>query len=474
MKHYKDRHNGANLPETIADIERMSPSAIKAATMEMEIRARENPPKAVDGLNLTTEEDEDDLDNSLDSEKIDDDSTSFTEMETGDEVQKMESMSDKVEETIMPDLPPSMEKTPVVAEPEKVAPHLLMALPELTKIETEEESDDGCDKNLEIDECERGESPDTMKKNIEKIIAEQKAIIQQKAHTEMKIQAEIKAQIETQRKPENASDSISPTPMDVSVSQDSPLDTNKPFTGSAERIINPERDNYDVDKITECWKCREMFPSRKVLVRHLKEHNIDLPFKCYLCDASYEWRIDCLSHQADTHDSDWNILKEKNKVNNIEQFSLHMDNVVENNCNKLDTGSVLEIPGNGNDDSKMEVISADYMQRKVYCSLCPKRFWSLQDLRRHMRSHTGKLWFIMPTGSKYYWRSCMSISPSVSYQVRIFCILRIIFIKLESNVPRQDYVQNPCSSNVNNILGGETSSCSCAVHIKLFKSSRNV
>ena len=163
----------------------------------------------------------------------------------------------------------------------------------------------------------------------------------------------------------------------------------KSFTGSAERQINPERDNYNVDKITNCWKCGERFVSRKLLVRHLKEHNIDLPYKCYLCDASYEKRKDCLNHQERKHSSDWKILKEKNKVDDIEVFSKHMDKVVENNCNKVDQGSILEIPPQTADDMKMEVVSADYMQRKVYCSLCPKRFWSLQDLRRHMRSHTG-------------------------------------------------------------------------------------
>ncbi|XP_060565403.1 ras-responsive element-binding protein 1-like isoform X4 [Ruditapes philippinarum] len=394
LKHYRDRHNGANLPENIADIERMSPTAIKAATLEMEIRARENPPKAEDSssLNMNTEEFEEDLDNSVDSsEKMDDDSASFTtEIEAADEVQRTENVHEKLEKN---DQLPSIEKKPVAAEHEgmKIAPHLLMAMPDLQKIQNvEDTSSDGFERNLEIDEHQNSSSPDltTMKKNIEKIIAEQKAIIEQKAKMEMKIQAEIRAQIDMQRKPETLSDSVSPIPFEIS--QETLLDPSKPFTGSAERIINPERDNYDVDKITECWKCKEMFPSRKVLVRHLKEHNIDLPFKCYLCDASYESRVDCLNHQANAHDSDWKILKEKNKVMEIEQFSVHMDKVVENNCNKLDTGSLLEIPGTGSDESKMEVISADYMQRKVYCSLCPKRFWSLQDLRRHMRSHTGE------------------------------------------------------------------------------------
>ena len=82
-----------------------------------------------------------------------------------------------------------------------------------------------------------------------------------------------------------------------------------PTGTSKERHINPERDNYNVDKIKDCWKCNERFENRKQLVKHLKEHNIDLPFKCYLCDASFDVRYECLMHQEKSHASDWAILK---------------------------------------------------------------------------------------------------------------------------------------------------------------------
>ena len=163
--------------------------------------------------------------------------------------------------------------------------------------------------------------------------------------------------------------------------------------------INPERDNYNVDKITQCWKCGLEFPLRKLLVRHLKDHNIDLPFKCYLCDASYDKRQDCLQHQERFHPQDWGVLKDKNGVDSVDRFSTRMDKLVEKHCQ----GAVLQGPekpggcvdedredsGPGLEEGLMDSVTSDYQQRKVYCSLCPKRFWSLQDLRRHMRSHTG-------------------------------------------------------------------------------------
>ena len=69
-------------------------------------------------------------------------------------------------------------------------------------------------------------------------------------------------------------------------------------SGTPGMHVNPERDNNNVDRITECWKCGKTFDCRKSLLRHLKEHSIDLPFKCYLCDASFDVRLSSLEHKV--------------------------------------------------------------------------------------------------------------------------------------------------------------------------------
>ena len=106
-----------------------------------------------------------------------------------------------------------------------------------------------------------------------------------------------------------------------------------PYTppDTPDRGINPERDNYNVDKITECWVCGNAFDSRKTLLRHLKEHNIDLPYKCYLCDASFNSRIECLQHKRDQHSGDWNVLKDKNHIDSLEHFVKVMNAIVNQN-----------------------------------------------------------------------------------------------------------------------------------------------
>lgn len=55
---------------------------------------------------------------------------------------------------------------------------------------------------------------------------------------------------------------------------------------------------------TKCWKCRELFPSKKELHKHLKDknHAIDIPKFCFNCLESFRYsdhidgiRIKCLS-----------------------------------------------------------------------------------------------------------------------------------------------------------------------------------
>lgn len=99
--------------------------------------------------------------------------------------------------------------------------------------------------------------------------------------------------------------------------------------------------------------------------------NSDLPFKCHLCEGSFSDRNDCLDHIRDKHPSEYDLLMSKNALDN-------------------NASTPEESANHDEDESEVRGKFPDYSNRKVICAFCMRRFWSAEDLRRHMRTHTGE------------------------------------------------------------------------------------
>ncbi|XP_034938617.1 ras-responsive element-binding protein 1 [Chelonus insularis] len=99
----------------------------------------------------------------------------------------------------------------------------------------------------------------------------------------------------------------------------------------------------------------------------------DVPFKCHLCDSGFSERQDCLDHIKDNHEESYEMLLAKG--------ALDMDTE-----NMEDHAPAQHL----SDGEEKRGRFPDYSNRKVVCAFCMRRFWSAEDLRRHMRTHTGE------------------------------------------------------------------------------------
>ncbi|KAK9892274.1 hypothetical protein WA026_019081 [Henosepilachna vigintioctopunctata] len=99
--------------------------------------------------------------------------------------------------------------------------------------------------------------------------------------------------------------------------------------------------------------------------------NVDQPFKCHLCEFSFGDRQEALDHLKEKHMSEYDLLMSKNA---------------------LDSSATTPEESTHNDDEDHDIRGKfpDYSNRKVICAFCMRRFWSAEDLRRHMRTHTGE------------------------------------------------------------------------------------
>lgn len=124
-----------------------------------------------------------------------------------------------------------------------------------------------------------------------------------------------------------------------------------------------------------CLLCGCKVASHRQLQQHLKVHGKDFPFKCHLCDMSFHERSQCFKHMVDKHKSKWDTLTDKNKITDVEVFS----ETIGRRCHEY----LKQLSGCASENNNN---LTDYLSKKVYCSFCTERFWSADELRRHMHS----------------------------------------------------------------------------------------
>ncbi|XP_013794140.1 ras-responsive element-binding protein 1-like [Limulus polyphemus] len=126
--------------------------------------------------------------------------------------------------------------------------------------------------------------------------------------------------------------------------------------------------------------CDKTFLSRKDLETHVGQY-VDLPYKCHLCDTSYDKKQDCLDHLRLAHNSEYQLLISKGALAQQRSEEVMIPSSID--MNALNNNNEDEEHGSKNKQ-------LDYIQRKVICVFCLRRFWSTEDLRRHMRTHSGE------------------------------------------------------------------------------------
>lgn len=144
------------------------------------------------------------------------------------------------------------------------------------------------------------------------------------------------------------------------------MDTSLGSLSQLGNISDHETDDEDDDKDNDddsdtayyCRHCDEVFPTMEKLVVHSDTHKTgaEHAYRCHMCESvSFQEKDSCLQHFKTNHPDEY-----------------------------------AEMIGSTDGEADDACPSTDYAERKIFCVFCPKRFWSTQDWRRHMRTHSGE------------------------------------------------------------------------------------
>ncbi|XP_061393482.1 zinc finger protein 236-like, partial [Musca vetustissima] len=104
----------------------------------------------------------------------------------------------------------------------------------------------------------------------------------------------------------------------------------------------------------------------------------ELPYKCHLCESSFAERNQCLEHIKCYHLQEYELLLSKGAIDNESEAAAQIQSNEEEERQRA------------NEEANKGGKYPDYSNRKVICAFCMRRFWSTEDLRRHMRTHSGE------------------------------------------------------------------------------------
>lgn len=111
--------------------------------------------------------------------------------------------------------------------------------------------------------------------------------------------------------------------------------------------------------------------------------------------SSFIWHAEApkVKEAIPTESNEKDILDEAEEVDGKNEQGDETESTITGTSELKDDSNMKSGEDNMVNNFLNEVLSTDYLQRKIHCAVCPKRFWSQQDLKRHMKTHTGKSWY---------------------------------------------------------------------------------